>query len=279
MPPSPTGILGSYSSSMMSLTSAAAAHTPPGMAILGQLKLQFSPGGQEANQAAAAQASESLNMCGAMLARVHEALSVIAKHDLFKDIMSMNALSEKEGGQQASFNQQKFLDTCGQDSKRTYCCAANFWWQNFTWLANHRVPLNDGQIKELQRFHLQPGSPPTYFNFTTVVALDSGDVEVTTMKGGLQRISPPEPTFAVLFSIKEAIEQKVSDKVLLQWRAALLTAPFRFEIVLPGDARYWRSQNLRQEIMEAGQVAALSIRQWVRVVKYYKEHMQYAGET
>ena len=106
---------------------AAAAPTPKKLKACQKV----SPGGQEANQAAAAQASESLNMCGAMLARVHEALSVIAKHDLFKDIMSMNALSEKEGGQQASFNQQKFLDTCAQDSKRTYCCVANFWWQNF----------------------------------------------------------------------------------------------------------------------------------------------------
>ena len=87
---------------------------------------------------------------------------------------------------------------------------------------------------------------------------------------------------------------------MLQWRAALLTAPFRFEIVLPGDARYWRSQNLRQEIMEAGQVVALSIRQWVydvvgfkaakeadtglqlgaaQVAKYYEEHMHYAGQA
>jgi hypothetical protein len=29
-----------------------------------------------------------------------------------------------------------------------YQCAGNFMWQSFTWMANHRVPINMGQIKD-----------------------------------------------------------------------------------------------------------------------------------
>ncbi|CAK0810639.1 unnamed protein product [Prorocentrum cordatum] len=119
-------------------------------------------------------------------------------------------------------------------------------------------------------------------------------------KGALQRLSPPEPAFAVIFSIGDAIIQETGDDVLGKWHHALLTASFRLELATSGGDRHWRAQNLRQEAIEMGIVPQLSVRQWIydvvgfkaskekdlgrelgsaQVAKYYHEKMKYARGT
>ena len=255
---------------------------------------------KDAVDAAASQAAEATNMCGSVLRTVHEALKTIMENPVFQGIVDVAPLSIADGGMQDAFQQEKLVQAIGRDPPGHYTCAANFFWQNFTWLANHRVPINRGQIKELQRFSLKPLHPPMQFTFSTVMAVDGKDFDVSSAQGALQRLSPPEPTFAVIMSIKEAIDKKADDQVLMSWRKLCLTAPFRFEMLVKGEARYWRSQNIRQEVIEMGQTAALSVRQWVydvvgfklskeaetnttlgalQVAKFYDQHMQYAGGT
>jgi hypothetical protein len=60
----------------------------------------------------------------------------------------------------------------------------------------------------------------------------------------------------------------------MAWRRALLSAPFHFEVCAKGeDRRFWRSQNLRQEAIQMGDVAQLSTRQWIYDVVGYTRRM------
>ena len=257
--------------------------------------------GAEAAAGEMEQRSSNDNMVRAVISEVHDALGKIVDHVMFKDIVEQEPYTMCSGGTQAPFKQADMNAVLDRDGPGNYYkCGLNFMWQSFTWLSNHRVPINRGQIKELTRFALEPQRPPRHIPFETVVALDSPTQNVMGAKGALQRLSPPEPAFAVIFSIRDAISQEVGNDVLGKWRDALLTASFRFEVVTSGDDRYWRAQNLRQEAIEMGIVSQLSVRQWIydvvgfkaskeeqmgkalgsaQVAKYYHEKMKYAKGT
>ena len=257
--------------------------------------------GAEAAAGEMEQRSSNENMVRAVISEVHDALGKIADHVMFKDIVEEEPYNMSNGGAQAPFKQSDMTAVLNRDGPGLfYKCGLNFMWQSFTWMCNHRVPINKGQIKELQRFALEPLKPPRHLPFETVIALDSATQCVMGAKGALQRLSPPEPAFAVIFSIRDAIIQEAGDDVLGKWRDALLTASFRFEVVTSGDDRYWRAQNLRQEAIEMGIVSQLSVRQWIydvvgfkaskekdlgrelgsaQVAKFYHEKMKYARGT
>ena len=100
--------------------------------------------------------------------------------------------------------------------------------------------------------------------------MDHAGQSVTENLGSLQRVSPEEPVHALLFSIQEAIQAGCSDAILQRWRALLLTSSMVFEVIAPGDARYWRAQNLREEVSEKHVVLARSLRQRVFDVAGFK---------
>ena len=266
-----------------------------------RIQNKTSAAGAEAAAGEMEQRSSNENMVRAVISEVHDALGKIADHVMFKDIVEQEPYNMSNGGAQAPFKQSDMTAVLNKDGPGLfYKCGLNFMWQSFTWMCNHRVPINNGQIKELQRFALEPLKPPRHIPFETVIALDSATQCVMGAKGALQRLSPPEPAFAVIFSIRDAIIQEAGDDVLGKWRDALLTASFRFELVTSGDDRYWRAQNLRQEAIEMGIVSQLSVRQWIydvvgfkaskekdlgrelgssQVAKFYHEKMKYARGT
>ena len=84
-----------------------------------------------------------------------------------------------------------------------------------------------------------------------------------TNKGGMARISNPEPVFATILSLESAIRDKESDDVLMARRKTLLSAPFSFEVASPGEDRFWRAQNIRQEVIQSGFIAQLSVQQLI----------------
>lgn len=225
----------------------------------------------EAEAALAEQQGDEVNMCSGIIGKVHDALKVINEHSIFKNIVEEDPLSLSGGGSQAPFSQPSLSAALsGQGSGGTYMCGGNYFWQNFTWLANHRLPINPGTIKELQTFSLKPMAPPRHFAFQTVFAVETPQEDVAKAKGALQRVSPPEPALAVIFSIQDAIAAGAADDVLMAWRRAILSAPVHFEVCAKGEDRFWRSQNLRQEAIEMGDVAQLSTRQWIYDVVGYK---------
>ena len=266
-----------------------------------RIQSKTSAAGADAAAGEIEQRTSSENMVRAIINEIHEALNMIMENPMFKDIVEQEPYNMSNGGAQAPFKQADMNGVLNKAGVGLfYKCGLNFMWQSFTWLSNHRVPINRGQIKELMRFALEPKKPPRHIPFETVVALDSPTQNVMGAKGALQRLSPPEPAFAVIFSIRDAINQEVGNDVLGKWRDALLTASFRFEVVTAGDDRYWRAQNLRQEAIEMGIVSQLSVRQWIydvvgfktskeeqmgkalgssQVAKYYQEKMKYAKGT
>ena len=175
----------------------------------------------------------------------------------------------KEGGRQTEFKQEHCSQVLAGGNK--YICGINLFWQNWTWFANPRTPVNPGQVKEIQRFSLDPMKPPSELSFTTVIALDNYHTDVCDLKGALSRLSPPEPAIAFLYSVRDAIQNNADNATLLKWRTLALTATAQFEVVLPGEALYWRSQNIRQEFIETGDVSQLSVRQWIYDVVGFKE--------
>ena len=236
------------------------------------------------------------------LSRMHEALKTIKSHPIFGDAAKLDALGINDGGSQAAFSQADCTRVLSGGSPGVqYKCGANSLWQDMLWLANHRVPINMAQIETIQKFQLVPHKPPPTMPFITTVALDGADMKVLQHKGALARLSPPEPQHALVLTLEYAINvAKVPDDVLMAWRKVLLTATFHFEVVQPGDDRFWRSQNLRQEAIEHGEVVKLSVRQWIydvvgfkadkevemgkalgsgRVAQFYEEHMKYATGT
>ena len=138
------------------------------------------------------------------------------------------------------------------------------------WVANHRVPVNDAQIREIQNFHLPPLNPPAAFPFDLTLAVDDDTFGSTGKLKGLQRLSPEEPVHALVQSIGNAIKAGASDDIMRRWLNVCLCVTIVFEVVPQGDERFWRAQNLREQAIENGEVVHRSARQRVYDVAGFK---------
>ena len=57
---------------------------------------------------------------------------------------------------------------------QSYRCAANFFSQDFLWLATHKIPINLGQVKQIQNYWFpKDDEPPKLCPFVVTVAVDS----------------------------------------------------------------------------------------------------------
>ena len=77
------------------------------------------------------------------------------------------------------------------------------------------------------------------------------------------RLSPPEPWYALVNTVATAVRMSLSDNILRGWKNVLLTISACIEDIPPGDARFWRAQSLRQELIESGDVAKLTLREMI----------------
>ena len=126
----------------------------------------------------------------AHLLRVHEALNIIRNNPIFKGIQEALPLTIAEGGNQVPFSKMNFRQILGQNADAQFSCGGNLLWSNQAWLANHRVPVNAGQVKHLQLAHFPFDDPPLSNPFTQTVAVDNCDFNMADHLGRLQRISP-----------------------------------------------------------------------------------------
>lgn len=239
------------------------------------------PPKKRAKVAAPAAAPEQLagtnELCAHQLIRVHEALKAIREHPVFQGVQDAKALTVAQGGRQAPWD-EKQAERALRGVGDKYKCGANLFWQDWLWLANHRTPLNNGQIKAIQDYALPPLQPPKFFPYEVVVAVEPG--ATARPESGWPRLSPAEPLFALLFSIQQSIEQKADDGVLKAWKHVLLTASFEIEVVPVGEERYWRASNIREQAAEHGLSVQLSLRQRIYDVAGHKMHKEsVAGGT
>ena len=122
-----------------------------------RIQNKTSADGAEATAGEMEQRSSNENMVRTVITEVHDALSKIAEHPAFKDIVEQEPKTMSDGGAQAPFKQADMNAVLNRDGPGLfYKCGLNFMWQSFAWMCNHRVPINKGQIKELQRFALEP---------------------------------------------------------------------------------------------------------------------------
>ena len=201
------------------------------------------------------------------LIRVHEAIKDIMDEPVFKDVQKAAPLTYAQGGKQAAFDKKSAALALSQGGQK-YAAAGNFFWMDVIWLANHRIPINSGQIREIQRFSLPALQPPSYFPFEVTVAVE--DAAEEQLRPQYQRLSPAEPIHALLFSIQAAVKSKADQSVLQAWRRVLLTVPFSFEVVALGEPRFWRAQNLREEAVEHGLTVRLSTVQRIYDIAGFK---------
>ncbi|CAE7245726.1 unnamed protein product [Symbiodinium sp. CCMP2592] len=219
------------------------------------------------------------NLCAEHLIRVHEALKAIRDCSVFDGIDAAEPLTIAQGGHQEPFAIGQAVKVFQRDATAHYSCGGNFFWCDQVWMANHRVPINKGQVQEIQRFYLPPMDPPKEFTYEIVAAVSAACDEEFHKKGSFQRLSPAEPCHALLFSIHEAISAKAPEPILRRWKELLLTTPFRFELVPQGEARFWRAQNLREEMVERGITVRLSVRQRIYDVAGFKASKEAALKT
>ena len=105
--------------------------------------------------------------------------------------------------------------------------------------------------------------------FHSHVAVETAD-EAGSETRGFQRLSPPEPAHALLFSVAEAVKKGADAGVLKAWKHLLLTTSFRFEVVPVGEPRYWRAANLREEAVNKGLMVTMTIRQRIYDIAGFK---------
>ena len=196
------------------------------------------------------------------LLQIHEDLTAVRNCPLFQDLETFDALTIEQGGCQTPFNLDECKTVLGRPSVAArrwlhnargaatggtgnaalvYKCGFNLMHHDIMWLATPHVPISSWKIREIQRFHLDPQNPPHYFHVDLCLALDlvNPDWKLAV------RLSPPEPWYALVNTVATAVRMSLSDSILRGWKNVLLTISACIEDIPPGDARFWRAQNLR----------------------------------
>ena len=92
--------------------------------------------------------------------------------------------------------------------------------------------------------------------------------------GSLQRLSPEEFGHVLLFATEKAILEKCDNSVLRAWLKCWRTIPATFEEHEVGDARNWRGQNIREQLVDTGVTVKRTVRQTVHDVAGFKREVQ-----
>ena len=229
------------------------------------------------------------------LVNVHKALATMRNCPIFQDVASMPPLPFDEGGSEAPYVQRNCVMVL--KNGKAFLCSGNFMWIEHTWLCNHRVPLNRGNIKYLMKTVFKHDDPPKTSPYRAVIGLS---LDQNASHGGLQRLSPEEIDHSILFAIELAIEQNVGDEILRAWLAFIRSYPMQFESIEEGDDRMWRGQNVREELVDIGEIVKRSVIDRVqdvaglkrekemdngqtisseKMAKVYQEKMKYARST
>lgn len=127
-----------------------------------------------------------------------------------------------------------------------YKCAANAMWVDFQRSPNPNTPTTKSAIDEMKAKYFDV---PKAVSHTIVVAVPDLNYNVLEHKGLLRRVSPNEPLDALLCAIAADIENGADGDRLQQWRAVLLTCQVQFELHTNEDSMFWRSQQLRENVL------------------------------
>jgi hypothetical protein len=215
------------------------------------------------------------------MVKVLSACTAIFDNEHFTNIKGEAPLRISQGGKEEpySFGQCKIVHTKDTTPGTALNAGGNFFWQDFTLLSTHRVPMNQGQVKYIQT-KFPSLKPPSRSPYRTSVAISGVTAdECVGDDPKLQVLSPIEISHAVLFSLQDAISSGASDEVLRSWKTLLLSWPMSWEVVALGEARTWRAGNLRESMVDAGDSVKLSTRQLALDVAGFKMETEAAKQT
>ena len=212
----------------------------------------------------------------AHIVRVHESLQIITASPFFQGIAECPPLTVMEGGNQAPIVQSELTHALTNKPTSEVNAGGNFFWINHVWLANHRVPFNNTQLKNIAETNFPCLDPPACSPYRLHVAVDTADFKIMEHVGQLQRVSPEENDHFIIFQLANAIKQNASDDVLRRWRNMLLSIPFVFWLIEPGSDRYWKAQNLRELLVDHGDCAKRTTYQRVRDITGFKKDTEKA---
>ena len=156
-------------------------------------------------------------------------------------------------GHQAAFDPNAFEVAIA--SGGTYRCAGNEFWLDPYFSMVKNVPINVKSIEGLMEttFH-----EPSNFVGTTVILVESANMDPLKLRGSLKRLSPEEIWFAKVLRLAEVLQDQDTDEdTLCEWKVALLGASWQFEYfengyARPMDGALARSINLRESMVSQG---------------------------
>ena len=212
----------------------------------------------------------------AHIVRVHAAIEIIKACPIFENVTERQPLTLQQGGSIAPIVPKDLIRKMSTDGgEQVVLGGGNFFWLNHTWLPNPRVPFNNGQLKQIaSKFPVD--NPPSCSPYTFHVAMDSENYNIMEHLGGLARVSPEENDHVIIFQLAEAIKGGVSDDILRRWLNMLLSVPMSFCVVEPGNARYYKAQNLRESLVDIGDCAKRSVRQRIIDIAGFKRDLEKA---
>ena len=203
------------------------------------------------------------------LVKVHKALATMRNCPIFQDAAGMAPLTLKDGGSEHPYDHKDCRTVLGTGN--AFKVGGNFMWIEHTWLCNHRVTANAGNIKHLMKTKFKYNDPPKVSPYRAVIGLRP---DQDASAGGLQRLSPEEIDHSILFAIELAIENNVGDGILRLWLQFIRSYPMQFEAIDEGEARMWRGMNIREELVDLGETVKRSVMQRIQDVAGLKQEKE-----
>ena len=200
---------------------AAAAPAPPPPAVVGGV----APG--------------VLNFNAAHMEYVKECLRVIDAHPMMQGIAELIPLSQAEGAREAPFQWEGYVAAIAAGGTAKAGC--NFFWQDFQLdtLTSH-VPLKRSSMDRMASTRFAKPEHVT----DIYVAMGKGDNPLN-FKGRLRRLSPAEPSHAMLMAIRRDVE--IGDETVIQaWKNIALGTTMVFHEFETPDEYHFAHLQLRE---------------------------------
>ncbi len=131
-------------------------------------------------------------------------LQTLLDDPVYENIQTAPALSPAEGGVGAVFCQADF--TRAMQNTGSYDFVGNLFFHDLRWRPIPASPINSKGITDIAD-HLYT-TPPTWLNFTVVLAVDKDATDIAALAGSIKRVSPEEPVFALLRGAARATREE-----------------------------------------------------------------------
>ena len=172
--------------------------------------------------------------------------------DCFAQIHEEQPLAIGMGGREEPFSDSKYKAAFSTgDPSAEYKCGCNVLWMRLEEEAGqgNDVPLSEKGIKTLEDHFF---AKPQNFKQEFIIAVKNGEAPDAS-KGGLMRVSPPEPLHACIRAAHRDWKAGKDNEVMDQWRKVFLSATFVFKVIESADDAHFENLQCRQDVHAAYQ--------------------------